>query len=159
MLFGVCMKYMKNEEDAKDCVQQIFLKVIKELPRYQVTYFKSWIYTIARNHCLMALRDRKQILVEWNDQSPVAMDTTDAGDNAEQKEKKLLRLEAAIMELKPEQQQCIQLFYLQKKSYVEISSITGFSPMQVKSFLQNGKRRLEILMKNQTTNQSIRDGQ
>ena len=50
------MKYLKNEEAAKDAVQQIFLKVIHELQRYQVQFFKSWLYMIARNHCLMQLR-------------------------------------------------------------------------------------------------------
>ena len=57
LLYGVCMKYLKNEEDAKDCVQQVFLKVINELHKYKVEYFKSWIYMIAKNHCLMKLRD------------------------------------------------------------------------------------------------------
>ena len=33
LLFGVCMKYLKNEEDAKDAVQQIFLKAINELEK------------------------------------------------------------------------------------------------------------------------------
>src|SRR6476619_8489897 len=58
LLFGVCMKYLKNEEDAKDSVQQIFLKVINELQKYKVEYFKSWIYMVAKNHCLIKLRDR-----------------------------------------------------------------------------------------------------
>ena len=53
LLFGVCMKYLKNEEEAKDSVQQIFLKVIDELKKYKVEYFKSWLYMVAKNHCLM----------------------------------------------------------------------------------------------------------
>src|SRR6185312_4468175 len=68
LLLGVCMKYLKNEEDAKDCVQQIFLKVINELHKYKVDYFKSWIYMIAKNHCLMKLRDKGKIPVELNEQ-------------------------------------------------------------------------------------------
>ena len=57
MLLGVCMKYLKNEEDAKDSVQQIFLKVIIEIEKYKVDYFKSWLYMVAKNHCLMKLRE------------------------------------------------------------------------------------------------------
>ena len=64
LLLGVCMKYLKNEEEARDCVQQIFLKVINELHKYKVDYFKSWIYMIAKNHCLMKLRDQKNKIVE-----------------------------------------------------------------------------------------------
>ena len=59
LLLGVCMKYLKNEEEAKDSVQQIFLKVIQELQKYKVEYFKSWMYMVAKNHCLMKLRDRQ----------------------------------------------------------------------------------------------------
>jgi RNA polymerase sigma-70 factor (ECF subfamily) len=47
----------ENEEEAKDCVQQIFLKVITELNKYRVEYFKSWLYMVAKNHCLMKIRD------------------------------------------------------------------------------------------------------
>src|ERR1700740_352195 len=68
LLLGVCMKYLKNEEDARDSVQQIFLKVIQELHKYKVEYFKSWIYMIAKNHCLMKLRDKHgRIPAELND--------------------------------------------------------------------------------------------
>ncbi|HEX4373117.1 MAG TPA: sigma-70 family RNA polymerase sigma factor, partial [Puia sp.] len=59
LLFGVSMKYLKNEEEAKDAVQQIFYKVIIEIEKYKVSYFKSWIYMIAKNHCLMVLRKRQ----------------------------------------------------------------------------------------------------
>ena len=55
MLLGVCMKYLKNEEEAKDAVQQIFEKAIHELGKYKVDYFKSWIYMVAKNYCLMQL--------------------------------------------------------------------------------------------------------
>src|SRR3982751_5500286 len=58
LLLGVCMKYLKDEHEAKDCVQQIFLKVLTELPKYRVDYFKSWLYMVAKNHCLMRLRDK-----------------------------------------------------------------------------------------------------
>src|SRR5687768_5620319 len=57
LLLGVCMKYLKDETEAKDCVQQIFLKVLTEVPKYKIDYFKSWLYMVAKNHCLMRLRD------------------------------------------------------------------------------------------------------
>ena len=52
----------------------------------------------------------------------------------------------SLEELNPEQKQCLILFYLEKKSYQEISENTGFSLMQVKSYIQNGKRNLKILL-------------
>ena len=76
LLLGVCMKYLKNEEAAKDAVQQIFLKVITELQKYKVDYFKSWLYMVARNHCLMKLRDKNgRLIKEINDHMPIAAET------------------------------------------------------------------------------------
>jgi RNA polymerase sigma factor (sigma-70 family) len=67
LLLGVCMKYLKNEDEAKDSVQQVFLKVIQELHKYKVEYFKSWLYMVAKNHCLMRLREKQgKITAEIN---------------------------------------------------------------------------------------------
>ena len=146
LLFGVCMKYLKNEEDARDCVQQVFLKVINELHKHDVLNFKSWIYMVAKNHCLMRLRNQKNHKVEWNEKFNQGEEEHERKQNIIQKEILLDQLHENILKLKPEQQLCINYFYLQKKSYIEITEITGFSLSQVKSYLQNGKRNLEIMM-------------
>jgi RNA polymerase sigma factor (sigma-70 family) len=148
LLLGVCMKYLKNEEDARDCVQQIFLKVINELQKYKVDYFKSWIYMIAKNHCLMKLRNQKNIAVELNEQIVAAENPVEEKDLVE-KENLFQKMQEAIKQLNPEQQQCVNLFYLEKKSYAEVAEITGYSMSQVKSHLQNGKRNLKLLMANE----------
>lgn len=145
LLFGVCMKYLKNEEDAKDCVQQIFLKVINEVNKYEVTYFKSWLYMVAKNHCLMWIRSRRNNRAEWTDNLQIAADTQENETHIE-KEKLISNLHENLARLKPQQRQCLDYFYLQKKSYAEISELTGFSLSQVKSYLQNGKRNLEIML-------------
>ena len=115
------MKYLKNEEEAKDAVQHIFLKVLTEVNKYKIDFFKSWLYMVAKNHCLM-----KQELLE--------------------NERTYSLLESAIEELNEEQKQCVILFYLQKKSYNEVSEQTGYSLLQVKSYIQNGKRNLKLLL-------------
>ncbi|WP_317163446.1 RNA polymerase sigma factor [Sediminibacterium soli] len=144
LLLGVCMKYLKNEEEARDAVQQIFLKAIMELEKYRVSYIKSWLYMVARNHCLMKLRD-KHVTVPVEEKTQLAATETDKNELAD-KELTLTQLEAALEELSPEQKNCIRLFYLQKKSYQEIVSITGYTLLQVKSYIQNGKRNLRILV-------------
>jgi RNA polymerase sigma factor (sigma-70 family) len=147
LLLGVCMKYLKNEEEAKDCVQQIFLKAITELHKYKVDYFKSWIYMVAKNHCLMKLRNRQgKIATEITENLLVTpAEEPDQWDRM-QKEITFEMLEAALKELSSEQQQCLTLFYLQKKSYSEICAQTGFTMLQVKSYIQNGKRNLKNIM-------------
>jgi RNA polymerase sigma-70 factor (ECF subfamily) len=144
LLFGVCMKYLKNEEDAKDSVQQIFLKVISEVQKYKVGYFKSWLYMIARNHCLMKIRDRQgKIPVELTDKLHTADEVNNKQELIE-KDTTLALIEEGLQELNEEQRLCLTLFYLEKKSYHEIADITGYSLLQVKSFIQNGKRNLKL---------------
>lgn len=146
LLLGVCMKYLKNEQDAKDCVQQIFLKVIHELHKYKVEYFKSWIYMIAKNHCLMKLRDKGRITTELNEKIIKKTDETEDRFSLIEKDILLNKMMEAIKKLNVEQQQCVNLFYLQKKSYSEIADMTGYTLLQVKSYIQNGKRNLKLIM-------------
>src|SRR5882724_12739324 len=104
LLLGVCMKYLKNEEEAKDSVQQIFLKVIQELQKYKVEYFKSWIYMVAKNHCLMKLRDRQgKIPVEINDRLAATPEEEADRQALLQNDRTLELMEAALKELNPEQ--------------------------------------------------------
>lgn len=147
LLLGVSMKYLKNEEEAKDSVQQVFLKVIQELKKYKVEYFKSWLYMVAKNHCLMKLRERQGKRTDEVTDSIAAMpqEETDRQFLLEN-DHALDLMEGALKELNREQQQCVTLFYLQKKSYQEVSDETGFSMLQVKSYIQNGKRNLKILI-------------
>ncbi|MEJ7627770.1 MAG: sigma-70 family RNA polymerase sigma factor [Ferruginibacter sp.] len=145
LLYGVCMKYLKNEEEAKDGVQQVFLKVLNELPRYKVEYFKSWLYMVAKNHCLMKLRGKGTYTSELNEKVLAEPEVMDFMTVAE-KEKNLDQMAAALLTLNIEQQQCISMFYLEKKSYNQIAGLTGFTVMQVKSYIQNGKRNLKLHM-------------
>jgi RNA polymerase sigma factor (sigma-70 family) len=155
MLLGVCMKYMRQEEEAKDCVQQVFVKIITELPKYKVEYFSSWMYTIARNHCLMRIRDRHghapaaltdNMLSSWDD----------PGDKHThlEKERRLELMTESLEELGKEQKSCVISFYLEKRSYQEIADSTGFTLMQVKSHIQNGKRNLKLLMEKKAAEKS-----
>jgi RNA polymerase sigma factor (sigma-70 family) len=146
LLFGVCMKYLKDEEEAKDAVQQIFLKVITEMQKYRVDYFKSWLYMVAKNLCLMKLREkhgRKPVEV-----TETIASTDELFSEAEllEKEKTFLLIEEGLNELNREQKECVSLFYLQKKSYQEITDFTGFNLQQVKSYIQNGKRNLKLIV-------------
>lgn len=147
LLLGVCMKYLKNEEEAKDSVQQIFLKALTELQKYKVDYFKSWIYMIAKNFCLMKLRDsQSKIPVELTDNMTPQEPGTELRTAIVEKERALTYIENSLNELNEEQKQCVTLFYLQKKSYQQITAITGYTLLQVKSFIQNGKRNLKKIV-------------
>jgi RNA polymerase sigma-70 factor (ECF subfamily) len=151
MLFGVCMKYLKNEEEARDAVQQVFSKVIIEIPRHQIEFFKSWIYMVARNHCLMMLRNRHQTIpAEWLDEMhQPAEDPLQQAAQEMEKEKLTNLMEEGLQQLQEPQKQCVDLFYLKKLSYQQVSEKTGLTLMQVKSNIQNGKRNIRIWMEKQ----------
>lgn len=146
LLLGVCMKYLKNEEQARDCVQQIFLKAITELHKYKVEYFKSWIYMVAKNHCLMQLRDKPGKNTIEVKESIAAEIEENSKEDILLNEKTYDYLEEALKELNSDQQLCVTLFYINKKSYQEISEQTGYTMMQVKSHIQNGKRNMKLLI-------------
>lgn len=146
LLLGVCMKYLKNEEEAKDAVQQVFLKAISELHKYKVDYFKSWIYMIAKNHCLMKLRGKSKYNVEINERLMATPDEPAEKQQHIAKDEALDHMATALQQLNKEQQVCVTLFYLEKKSYQEIADVTQYNLMQVKSHIQNGKRNLKIAM-------------
>lgn len=148
MLLGVSMKYLKDEEAARDSVQQVFLKVIPELDKYRVTYFKSWIYQIAKNHCLMQLREQKKWGISLPaEELPIAGDAASDRNEWNIREQQFENLSVALQSLAEEQRRCVTLFYLEKKSYREIASITGYGIPMVKSYIQNGKRNLRIALR------------
>ena len=146
LLLGVGMKYLKNEEEAKDAVQQVFLKAINELHKYKVAYFKSWIYMIAKNHCLMKLRGKGRFSTAIDERLMATPVDPEEKNYYIEKDKTLNDLAGAIQQLNKEQQLCVTLFYLEKKSYQEIARQTSYSIMQVKSHIQNGKRNLKLIM-------------
>lgn len=149
LVFGLCLKYLKNEEDSKDALLEIFEKLITDLPRHEITNFKSWLYSVSKNHCLMILRKvKREILkedVEKNNSSTILMENEDDvhqefdGISPE-------KLRQSIEKLKEEQRICIELFYLDEKSYKEIADTTGYEVVKVKSYIQNGKRNLKMML-------------
>ncbi|MCB9190436.1 MAG: sigma-70 family RNA polymerase sigma factor [Flavobacteriales bacterium] len=148
MLYGVCLKYLKDEEKAKDVVMDVFEKVLKDLKRHDVENFRTWVYSVAKNACLMQLRKEKRLDVREQEyqRSVVEIMEFDLPEhlNGESQAEIDNRLMLAIDQLKMEQRRCIRMFYFEKKSYEEIENETGFSYKEVKSFLQNGKRNLKI---------------
>jgi RNA polymerase sigma factor (sigma-70 family) len=156
LVLGVCMKYLRDREEAKDAVMQIFEKLIADLKKHEVANFRGWLHMVAKNHCLMKLRNKTQMLdidqvressenvVEFNyDLHPV-----------DESEMQLGNLEEAISCLDEDQRKCVELFYLKERSYKDVADATGFTLNQVKSYIQNGKRNLKnyLIAKNVEAN-------
>lgn len=148
LVYGVCLKYFKDSEEAKDAVLNIFEELVTKLKKYEVANFKSWLYQLAKNYCLMKIRSKKS--------QPVTIDIdfmhlgeNNHPDNTEEKEEQLNGMENCIEQLPAEQKQAIQLFYLKEKCYKEIADLTETDINKVRSFIQNGRRNLKICMEKQ----------
>jgi RNA polymerase sigma-70 factor (ECF subfamily) len=155
MCFTVCVKYLKDEDAAHDATMNIFEKLFTDLQKHQITNFKSWLHTVCKNHCLILLR-KPNVLVSINEDEEEnenlfmqLSNILNHEDDKQEKEEKLQAVENAILGLKDKQKQCIELFYLKQKSYVEIAAITGYTENEVKSYIQNGKRNLKIILEQQ----------
>jgi RNA polymerase sigma-70 factor (ECF subfamily) len=146
LVYGVCLKYLKDAESAKDAVMNIYQELLVKLQTNEVQQFKSWLYVVAKNHCLMQLRkEKKMVTVEF---TPTVMQSENFEhlDSVLEKENELKKLEFCIENLPGEQKQTVQLFYLENKCYNEIVEQTGYEWNKVRSLIQNGRRNLKICM-------------
>ncbi len=156
LIYSVCLKYLKQHELAQDAVMEIFEKLLTDLQKHEIQHFKSWLYQVAKNHCLMQLRKKQNQTVAIDKVEPVKANLVETtpemhlvkDDTTIEKE-----LLWALEQLNDEQKLCVRLFYLQHKSYQEIADSSGFTLNQVKSYIQNGKRNLKGLLEKKLPNQ------
>lgn len=146
MLYGVALKYLKQEQSAMDAVQTVNMKALEKLPA-SVENFGGWLYQVMKNECFSLLRNTKDHYAELGE---VAHEHTQDADwhwNIVHKEQ---QLKAAVLELKPDQRVSIELFFFQQKSYQEIMELRGWTHNETKSHLQNAKRNLKIMLEKRT---------
>ena len=144
LLFGVALKYLKDKAQAEDAVQQIFVKALTHLPKEEILNFKGWLYILMRNHCLQQLRDKTYVADDAVLAQIPAVET--AIEELQWQELTLQHMNEAIDLLSEEQKKTITLFYLKQCSYEQIMARTGYNFMQVKSYIQNGKRNLKTIL-------------
>lgn len=151
LVYGVCLKYFQSREKSKDAVIQVFEKLVVEIGKYEIRNFKSWLFVVTKNHCLMELRKtRSGKIVSIGDENEMAIFMENEPElhpiDREPEERNEEDLNDCIERLKNEQKNCIRLFYFENKSYREICSLLQLEENKVKSFIQNGKRNLKICL-------------
>lgn len=152
MVMGLSMKYLKNTTASEDAVMEVFEIIVKRLPNHKVENFKSWLYRVASNHCLDILRKQKRKTEKEIEAHRMYSDAQsrhigiDWNEELDEKELLLTRMESCIDELVEQQRKCVQLFYIEKKNYEEVSSSLGITWSQTRSFIQNGRRNLKKCM-------------
>jgi RNA polymerase sigma factor (sigma-70 family) len=156
MVFAIAIKYFKDEEEAKDAVMALFEELIPKLRQHEVENFKAWIGMVTRNYCLMELRKKTsevsnfEVINDDEDENIsdnfMEISTFDHHTDSLDLEQNLSKLEDCLKTLNLEQKQSVELFFMQEKTYQEVSQLTGFEINKVKSYLQNGKRNLKICL-------------
>lgn len=146
LLYGVCLKYLEDAEEAKDAVMNIYQELLRKVPQHEIQNFKSWVYVLTKNYCLMQLRSAKKNITVNLEQHAVQSDDFSHLDSIIEKEEAFKRLEKCIEKLPGEQKSSIKLFYYDNKCYNEIAETTGMDWNKVRSLIQNGRRNLKICM-------------
>ncbi len=151
MALGVANKYLQPEDEAKDAVMQVFEQLLKTINNHKIENFKSWLYSVVKNFCLMKIRKEKNLTMVRDEEGKNIFSFMEKEQLLHQEEEKMKEinlnsLETALKMLNEEQKVCIELFYLQQKSYAEVVELTGYTLNNVKSFIQNGKRNLKLKM-------------
>ncbi len=151
LVYGLCLKYLKDRDESKDSVMQIFEELTVKVLEHDIRNFKSWLHVLARNHCLMRLRfekTRHEHLKKYTKENEIFMESalSQHPEDVVSVEHDVEALKKCIEQLKNEQQKCISLFYIEEKCYKEITEITGLELNKVKSYLQNGRRNLKICL-------------
>ena len=150
LVYGVCLKYFKEPESAKDGVMQIFEELVVKLKKHEVDNFRAWLHQLAKNHCLMQLRTPKNLKTTEFKADFVQLEENVHLNGVLEKEENFTKLEYCLSTLTPQQETAIRLFYLDGKCYNEIVEITGQDWNQVRSFIQNGRRNLKLCMESQS---------
>lgn len=149
LVMGLCLKYLKDSQVAEDLMMEIFEKLTEKLLKHEVRNFKSWLFSLSRNECLMVLRKSKLDTTSLENSLIYQEDTSDKAYTGKiETELKLEALDKAMDVLGEEQHKAIRLFYFDFKSYDEIAKLMETSINKVKSLIQNGKRNLKIKLEN-----------
>lgn len=146
LVFGVCLKYLKEPERSQDAVMQIFEELVSKLKKHEVENFRGWLHQVAKNYCLMQLRTPKNLKTV---ELPALLMQNEEDvhlNGVMEKEENFQKLEKCMAILPDEQRTMIKLFYLDGKCYNEIVEITGYNWNHVRSSIQNGRRNLKLCM-------------
>ena len=159
LVYGLCMKYLKNRDDSQDAAMQIFEILVRDIPRFEIRNFKGWLYGVSRNHCLMKLRkDHAERKRQESISQEIFMQSTSVLHPIEEQNDEEIRtlLNNCLEQLKEEQRLCVELFYYQQRCYKEIAEQLKLDENKVKSSIQNGKRNLKICLESKVELKNVR---
>ena len=146
LTYGLCLKYLQHQQEAEDAVMQIYEDLIDKCLNHEISNFKSWLYSVSKNHCLQIIRKAKpNHFEEISDKVVETEPFMHLIDESSDKEKETA-LSMCLAGLPKAQLKCIKSFFFENCSYADIVLMTGYTLNNVKSYIQNGKRNLKTCM-------------
>ena len=147
LVYGLCLKYLRDADKAQDAVMQLFEDILPKVHQHEIQVFRTWMYSVAKNHCLQLLRkESKEITVDFSVSVVESDEILHLLDEESDDEERMQALNRCIEKLLEPQRLCVVYFFLEEMSYVDVSEKTGYQIKSVKSYIQNGKRNLKICM-------------
>lgn len=144
LLYGVCLDYLRDEDRARDAVMQLFEDLLPKIFKYEIGVFRTWVYSVVKNHCLQIInREKKEIWVDFDTNVMESPEILNLFDEENGQNEQIEALNHCLEKLPDTQKISIQHFFMHDMSYVDIAEETGYTLSKVKSYIQNGKRNLK----------------
>jgi RNA polymerase sigma-70 factor (ECF subfamily) len=144
LIYGLCLKYLQDENKSQDAVMEIFEMLLPKIASYEIKVFKTWLYSVVKNHCFLLIKNNKrEIMVDFDanhmeSESVLALLSEDVDEERES------ALNYCMTKLSEPQRIAISKFFYEEMSYADIVEVTGYDLKSVKSYIQNGKRNLKL---------------
>ena len=143
-IYLICLRITGSQQDAEDLTSEVFIRGFEKLKLYdEHKPILPWLQTIAYHQSIDFVRERSRKQVEDGalEELPIPENPHTRIEQIEMRQQIL----SVARQLKREQRRCFCLFYFQRKSYREIAQLTGYSVNEVRSHLQNGRRKFKQL--------------
>ena len=147
-VFGLAYSILRDREAAEDVTQDVFIKIWRALPGFDGrASMSTWMYTVARNASLSALRARRP---QSSLSDPEVMEAVEAINPVPSADVIVDR--AAILrlvdQLPMKQRQVIMLFYIEAQSHEEVAAMLAMPVGTVKTLLHRARARLSAAVGN-----------
>lgn len=149
LVYGLCLKYLGRAADAEDATMELFEELVDKVARHRIRNFRTWLWSVARNHCLQRLRrEKRSVRVDFDDRfmesAPLVHLLSESTDEAA-----LAELGRCMEKLPERQREAVEMFFMEHRSYADIADATLGEVKGVKSYIQNGKRNLRLCLEKQ----------
>lgn len=144
-VFNICIRIVKNKEDAEEVAQDSFVKAFKSIDGFKhESKFSTWLYRITFNNAISKTRGKKVFNSEINEsvsESANLSHVSNGLENLNRIDRKIV-LKKAMEKLSEEENLLVSLYYFEENSIAEVSDITGLEVNYIKVKVHRARKKL-----------------